>query len=139
VEAASAQVDTAEEVESFGYLTEEHDGDLLSPWRESDPAAYSGNYLGEFGDTGFSATVEVRASGGAGHEVAGVLESMTAGSDAERTPFGPTPLRVAGSATRFDAPNGIAAFMIFSPEGGEAPLRGLLLDGQFYAKEQPES
>lgn len=136
----SAQADTSDAVEYFSYLTEEYGLDLLSPWRVADPMGYSGTYAGEYGDTGFSLVMEVRsADGGKGFQVIGALESMTAGMAAERTPFGPTPLRMDGDTTLFAIPGGNVAFMIFSRGNGEAPLQGLLFQGLFYEKEEPES
>jgi hypothetical protein len=136
----SVQADTSDAVEYFGYRTEDHELDLLSPWREADPMGYSGTYVGEYGDTGFSVVMEVRsADGGKGYQVGGVVESQTAGMGADRTPFGPTPLRLEGDTTLFAIPEGKVAFMTFSRGNGQAPLQGLLFQGLFYEKEEPES
>jgi hypothetical protein len=136
----SVKLDTLDAVEYFGYLTEEYELDLLSPWREADLIGYSGTYVGEYGDTGFNVVMEVSsADGGKGYQVSGTMESTTAGMGAERTPFGPTPLRMEGDTTLFELPRGKAAFMIFSRGNGQAPLQGLLFQGLFYEKEEPES
>jgi hypothetical protein len=137
----SAQADTLDAVEYFAFRTEEHELDLLSPWREADPMGYSGSYVGEYGDTGFNVVMEVRsAEGGNGYQVSGVVESTTAGMGRpERTPFGPTPLQMEGDMTLFAISRDKAAFMIFSRGNGQAPLQGLLFQGLFYEKSEPES
>lgn len=129
--------------EDFSYLTEIYPATLLFPWLEADPAAYSGTYRGEFGDTGHWVEVKVRAGDG-GYQVTGVMKSLTAGFGEHEMAFGPVPLRLDGGTVRFATPDGTAVFLVFSREHGQPPLRGFLIVGPeagrlFHEKEEPES
>ncbi len=123
--------------EYFGFNTEEFESEALSPWREPDPAAYSGTYEGEFGDGGYRVIVQVRSAEG-GFQVSGSIEETGLPPHRKPEPFGPVPLRLDGSA-RFDSPQGVATFLRFKrPQEGGPTIDGLLLAGPVLFCEKAE-